>query len=178
MGPTDVARWTAVAFLPACPLSACAARALLVAPALPVEQAGVGPQDELVERVIRQQGGQAHGDPDPNGILERLIDRSEPALHAFRIDSAQPAHELVPAVADNRVEGPQIGPEGCSQCPEHVIACGVPIPVVDALQSIDVDEGDDEAAIAPPCAVNLVGERKPTHLASVQPSQVVETGTA
>jgi hypothetical protein len=59
-----------------------------------------------------------------------------------------------------------------------VIAGGVPIPVVDALQSIDVDECDDEAAIAPPCAVDLVGERKPAHLASGQPSQVVETGTA
>src|SRR5664280_933761 len=50
--------------------------------------------------------------------------------------------------------------------------------VVDALQPIDVDEGDDEAAIAPPCAVDLVGERTPADLASVQPGQVVETSMA
>ena len=73
---------------------------------LPVEQGRVGPRDELVERVIRQQGGQAHGDPDSNGVLELSIDRTEPALHAFRIDSAEPADDLVPAVPDNRVEGP------------------------------------------------------------------------
>jgi hypothetical protein len=59
---------------------------------------------------------------------------------------------------------------------QHVIAGGVPVTVVDSLHSIDVDEGDDESAVGSPCAVDLLVQRQPSHLATEGSSEIVEVG--
>jgi hypothetical protein len=59
---------------------------------------------------------------------------------------------------------------------EHVIAGGVPVTVVHSLHSIDIDEGDDEAPVRSPCAVDLLVQRKPSHIATKGSSEIVEVG--
>jgi hypothetical protein len=59
---------------------------------------------------------------------------------------------------------------------QHVIAGGVTVTVVDSLHSIDVDEGDDEAPVGSPCAVDLLVQRKPSHIATKSSSEIVEVG--
>ena len=55
-----------------------------------------------------------------------------------------------------------------------MVAGGVPVPVVDALEAVDVDEGDDEAPVAAPRAIDLVGQRQPAHLPAERSGQVVK----
>ncbi len=54
----------------------------------------------------------------------------------------------------------------------------MPVAVVERLQLVDVDEGEDETAVAPARAVDLVLERDLAHLAPQRAGEVVVVGVA
>ena len=141
---------------------------------LDVEKRRVRAGREQIQGVVRFEPSQAHADPNANVGLHRPIDRLETASDHIMVDATESAHELVAAVANNRVEGTQIGAHGPDESLQHMVAGGVPIPVVDELQAVDVGEDDDEAPIAPPSAVDLVVERKPAHLATEGSGEIVK----
>ena len=61
--------------------------------------------------------------------------------------------------------------------PQDLVPRRVPNPVVDALQVVDVDEGDDVATVAAPRPVELVCERQPADLAAERSGEIVEMRT-
>jgi hypothetical protein len=155
-------------------LPAIRSRLLLAASLLDVEKRGVSPGQELVECLVRCERGQAYADPSANVVLDRSIDRIETTLDFIKVDSAESTHELVATIANDRVVGAQIRSHGLDECLQHTIAGGVSIPIVGALQSVDVSKGEDEASVAPPCAVDLMGEREPATLAAIGSGEVVQ----
>jgi hypothetical protein len=58
-----------------------------------------------------------------------------------------------------------------------VIAGGVSIVVVDALQPVDIEKGNDETTVAPTCAIDLMAECEPASLAAEDSGEGVQMGT-
>ncbi len=90
------------------------------------------------------------------------------------IDRGDAAHELVAAEADDRVVGAEVRAHRRDQHPEHAVARGVAVAVVDALEPVDVDVGDDELAVGAPRPVDLVAQGQPPHLAPEGTGEAVE----
>jgi hypothetical protein len=55
-----------------------------------------------------------------------------------------------------------------------VVAGGVPFLVIDAFQTVDIHEGDNETPIGSPCTVDLMAELKPAYLATEGSRKIVE----
>ena len=140
------------------------------------EKCSVGPGGEPVERVIRFEPCEAHADPNADVVLDRPVDHLESALDLVDVDPADSTHELVTAVTNDRVEGAQVRSHGPDECLQDMIAGGVTIAVVDALHSVDVDEGDNEPPIGAQSAVDLMPESDPACLAAKRSREVVKVG--
>jgi hypothetical protein len=139
---------------------------LLPASLLGGEKFGVGAAYELIERLVRLEPSQAHTYPDPSMALDRTTDNVEAARCNIMVNAAESAHELVTAVPNDRIEGTQIRSQRPYEYPQHVVAGGVPIPVVYAFHPVDIHEGDNEAPIGSPCTVDLMAKLEPAYLAT------------
>jgi hypothetical protein len=57
-----------------------------------------------------------------------------------------------------------------------MIAGGVSVVVIDALQPVDIEKGNDETTVAPTCAIDLMVECEPAHLTAEYSREVVQVG--
>jgi hypothetical protein len=141
---------------------------------LGVQKSGVGAGCELVERLVWSEIGQTDADPHADFVAQQRIDRSEPALNFLEARSAQPTHELVATIADDRVERAQVRSQSPDECRQHPIARGMPISVVDKLEAVDINEGEDELSTSPTGSVDFEREGERADLAAVCPREIVE----
>src|SRR5947209_6513385 len=82
----------------------------------------------------------------------------EPSPSAFYVRAGKRAEELVTSVADDKVVRPQTGSEGHRHVAEQLIACRVAVDVVGRLETVDIDEGENESPIRAAGSVQLMLE--------------------
>ena len=145
-------------------------------PGLDLEHGGVGPFGQLVGRLVGDERGHPDADPDVGVGADGVSDRVEASGGLRQVGPAQSAHELVPTVADDRVERPEPGTDLVDHDLEHAIAGGVAVPIVHELELVDVDEGHHEPSVRPSSPVDLVRQGHLTHLPPVRTGQLVEVG--
>ena len=107
-----------------------------------------------------------------------LLDLVEAGGGLLGVGAGERADELVAAVAHHGVERAQPVAHGGDDRLEQRVPCVVAVAVVERLQLVDVDEGQDEPAVAPAGAVDLVLERDLAHLAPQRAGEVVVVGVA
>jgi hypothetical protein len=111
-------------------------------------QGGVSTPDELLERVRILERCQADTHRRPLGPLHqtfRHLVKSPPS--AFDVGARKRAEKLVASVTDDQVIRPQSSSHRDRYVAEQSVTNGMALQVVDRLETIDVDEGENESAI-------------------------------
>jgi hypothetical protein len=115
------------------------------APASGIE-VGVSTRDELVERVWIRERRQTHTEGRLGASLRQVsLHFVKPALSTFDVAARKRAEELVASVADDKVVGPQAGSQRHRHFAEQLVAGSVALHVIDRLETVDVDEGENES---------------------------------
>lgn len=79
----------------------------------------------------------------------------EPLANAANVGVRECAYELIAAEAHDQIVGAQAGSKGVGDGGEQGVSGEVTLGVVDLLESVDVDEGEDETLAAAVCSVYL-----------------------
>ena len=140
---------------------------------------GVAAGDEIGQGVARPQLG--HADADARLVVfasQRLRDLDEALGHVDRVGARHRGDELVAAVADDRVERAQLGPDRGDDGNQERVAGAVALVIVDRLEPVDVDVGKNEPSVAAPGAIDLVLQRGIAHLAAQRAGEIVQVRVA
>ncbi len=138
----------------------------------------VGAADDRLNRIPALELGQAHAYRGARVQLAQLPRRNtETSLSAPKIGARKGAHELVSSVANNEIVRPKTGSERRYEIAKELVTGGVPVRVVDCLETVDIDEGDHEPAARSPGSVDLAIDIDQPAIPPKRSRQVVEAGT-
>ena len=125
-----------------------------------------------VSPVLKRRQPHAHGRPRVplRQISGHLV---KPPPGALEIGARERAEELVASVADDKVVRPQPSSQRHGHVAEQLIAGSVALRVIGHLETVDVDEGEDEPPIRAADPVDLELEIDHAAVASKRSGQAV-----
>lgn len=142
-------------------------------------QVGIGPGHERLEGVSADDRGEsgAHGSARTER-REGLFDLSDARGGDRECGFGEGAYELVAPSAHDDVVGAQRGGDRRRHVAQEKITGGMSMRVVDGLQRVHVDHGEDQAVTRPTRPVELVRERQLPGAATKDAGQLVKARTA
>ena len=125
-----------------------------------LEERGVCTGRELIGSLALFELGKPHADPDARLLRDVDGDRIEATTGFLQVGPAQPAHELIAAGPDDRIERPEPRADRTHDDLQDAVASSVSIGIVDDLEVVHVDEGQDEAPVRATRPVHLMREAR------------------
>jgi hypothetical protein len=140
-------------------------------------EVAVGSVYRLPQLLTWRELGQSHAEPDARcAFVQAHLHLRESPLGISHAAVGQSADELVPSPSDDDVITPKAAEESRSNVVEHPITGIMALLVVRALQSDDVQEGDDELRARPGRPLNFPVQLIPTGIALQGACEQVDVG--
>src|ERR1700722_3429638 len=144
----------------------------------------VGEREKGVGALIWFHRCDAGGNRYPHALRERTPveigdDRAEPLEGACRLvirRVGKQQQEFFAAIATETVDVADVGEHGDRECPEHLVAGGMAISVVDALEPVEIDQRDRKGRLEALDAGDLVIQHPHDAAAVERAGQFVEFG--
>lgn len=119
-------------------------------------EGGVSTHDELVERVRVREHRQAHTRGRVRATLGQIPRHLvNPPPSALDVGARKRAEELVASVSDDKVIRPQPGSQRHRHVGQQLVADSVALHVIDRLETVDVDQGENQSPIRAASPVDL-----------------------
>jgi hypothetical protein len=130
---------------------------------------------EFLERVPGAKFGEPHADRRVRlRRPQRCPDLLKPAVCDRERAVAQGADEFVSADSDKRVIGAQVLLNGGSDVTQQRIAGAMTIAVVDLLEPVDIDVGENQTSVSVARAVDLTLEQQQPDLSTERAGQLIK----